>query len=539
MFRTILKLPDGREISSGAGQQYVIRGFKLTERVNDSKELTLGSVCTNVMEAELQSPNGGLELLAGQEITAYRTDEKGSRYLLGQFVLKKPERPSANILRLTAYDRVSLLDQDVSQWLESLNQWPYPLIDFAHMVCNACGLELVNTGIPNGDYPVQAFYSPKITARRLIQWIGEAAGRFCRATPEGKLEFAWYTPSGVTLRADGERFFYQDGLSFADYQVASIQKVQIKQTQDDVGVVWPNETGEKNTYVISGNYLLTADSTDALLPVAQTLYAQLKDLTYTPCKVKIPACMDIHAGHSVIITDRNGKSLETLVMTKTQAGQQDTLECTGSHQRDVTAATNSEKYRGITRQMLEINKDAEGLALTASRIQEELLRNDDAVADALKKIESMQTSVSQVHMTADSIKTSVSDLEEIVSSATEELLYTKEQVAAVSLYSDQLEVRIGKLVNDGTKTVSNTTGTFNEEGLCIDNSDSTTKTQITPDGMKVFQKSYGNNTAEILTATSAGVDATNLHAKTYLSVGGRSRFENYGSNRTGCFWIGE
>ena len=41
MFRTILKLPDGREISSGAGQQYVIRSFKLTERVNDSKELTL------------------------------------------------------------------------------------------------------------------------------------------------------------------------------------------------------------------------------------------------------------------------------------------------------------------------------------------------------------------------------------------------------------------------------------------------------------------------------------------------------------------
>jgi hypothetical protein len=56
--------------------------------------------------------------------------------------------------------------------------------------------------------------------------------------------------------------------------------------------------------------------------------------------------------------------------------------------------------------------------------------------------------------------------------------------------------------------------------------------------MKVYQKSYGS-TVEMLAATSAGVDATNLHAKTYLIVGGRSRFENYGASRTGCFWIGE
>ena len=32
--------------------------------------------------------------------------------------------------------------------------------------------------------------------------------------------------------------------------------------------------------------------------------------------------------------------------------------------------------------------------------------------------------------------------------------------------------------------------------------------------------------------------AVDLHASTYLMVGGRSRFENYGTDRTGCFWIG-
>jgi hypothetical protein len=45
----------------------------------------------------------------------------------------------------------------------------------------------------------------------------------------------------------------------------------------------------------------------------------------------------------------------------------------------------------------------------------------------------------------------------------------------------------------------------------------------------------------MLTANNKGVDAVNLHAKTYLIIGegdGRSRFEDYSINRTGCFWIG-
>lgn len=43
----------------------------------------------------------------------------------------------------------------------------------------------------------------------------------------------------------------------------------------------------------------------------------------------------------------------------------------------------------------------------------------------------------------------------------------------------------------------------------------------------------------MLKASKDGVDAKNLHAKTYLIIGKNSRFEDYnGGTRTGCFWIG-
>ena len=41
----------------------------------------------------------------------------------------------------------------------------------------------------------------------------------------------------------------------------------------------------------------------------------------------------------------------------------------------------------------------------------------------------------------------------------------------------------------------------------------------------------------VLMANDIGVQAYNLHARTYLIIGNHSRMEDYGENRTGCFYI--
>lgn len=150
----------------------------------------------------------------------------------------------------------------------------------------------------------------------------------------------------------------------------------------------------------------------------------------------------------------------------------------------------------------------------------------------------MRESFAQLSVNADGITETVSKTEETINILTGEVESTKQEILEVKKESNQLVVDIQKITNDGVEKVTNTTGTFDESGLTIDNSESPTKTQITPDGMIVKRKAGGTD-EDVLTATSSGVDATNLHAKTYLIVGGRSRFENYSSNRTGCFWIGE
>lgn len=101
--------------------------------------------------------------------------------------------------------------------------------------------------------------------------------------------------------------------------------------------------------------------------------------------------------------------------------------------------------------------------------------------------------------------------------------------------ADNVSILIQKELASGVNSVKTHTGfTFDEEGLTIDKSGSEMSTTITEDGMTV----YRSGTA-MLKANNVGVEATNLHATTYLIIGLNSRFEDYANKtRTGCFWIG-
>lgn len=523
MLKTLLILPDGREISSGTDAEASIVSSVLTQCVNDGQELSLGSACASMLEVSLCTPNGGLSLTAGDELIVYKVDGEGTRYLTGCFTTEKPTRPTANTMTITAYDRITWLDKDLSDWLAGLEGWPYTLLDFAGMVCKACGLTLVNDSLPNGGYLVQAFSARGITGRTLMQWVGEVAGRFCRATPNGGIEFAWYTPAAAVLTPGGERYYFQNGLAYEDYQVAPIEKVQLRLTEDDVGVVWPDETGEKNTYIISGNYLLTATDTASLQPVAQTLYEMLQGVTYTPCKVTLPAGTDIGAGETLQITDRNGKTFTAFVMTRTQRGQAQTLECTGSHRRDSTTVTNNEEYRVRNSRLLELRKQTEGLTVRVLQTETDLQSVTESVADVQMKSDEVSLRVSQ-------LESSTSEALESVNETVQSL--QKEVSAQITAEAVELQIQ-SALENGAAKVVTSTGFTFDDTGMTVEKSGSEMKTQITENGMTVSQ-----NDEEVLTANNVGVNAKNLHATTYLIVGGRSRFENYGDSRTGCFWIG-
>ena len=152
----------------------------------------------------------------------------------------------------------------------------------------------------------------------------------------------------------------------------------------------------------------------------------------------------------------------------------------------------------------------------------------------------LNETVTSLQLGADSISASVKSLEETMTRTTDgltnDISIIQEQVN-LAMTSEDVKIEIQNQLINGTNKVSTTTGyTFDEDGLNISKSDSEMKTQITEDGMKIYK-----NDDIMLTANNQGVDAKNLHATTYLIIGGNSRMEDFienGNKRTAVFWIG-
>lgn len=132
------------------------------------------------------------------------------------------------------------------------------------------------------------------------------------------------------------------------------------------------------------------------------------------------------------------------------------------------------------------------------------------------------------------------DAQEIVAQAKKEISNELENLTSkveLKLDAQAVSIVVEEELSKGVDRVETKTGyKFDSDGLNVSKSGEAISNSLTHEGMYV--KKSGD---DILVADKDGVQATDLHAKTYLIIGegeGRSRFEDYGIDRTGCFWIG-
>ena len=567
MFLHTITLADGAVLDSST-----IRSVTLTEQVSDQDDLCPGAACAACAEIELWAPENGLNVTQGAELTLTRIDtESGAQETVGVFLAEKPVKTSANVVKVTAYDRMTLLDKDLSPWLrEQQGDFPLTLKELVEAVCAQCGVTLADgalDGALNTGYAVQAFYADSLTGRQLIQWAAQAMGRFARMTPAGALEFAWYTgfagytigpgsdavgvPTALGLlgpvlgTVDGlvwtfrqpQNGYFQGGLSYEDYETAPIDKVQIKQSDDDVGVLYPPDETGTNALVIQGNLLLTTASADALRPVAQALYEQLQGVTYTPLEVSLPLTADAPApGQIIAVTDAWGRSLRAYVMQRTVSGQRMTLTCTGNARRDSTAAVNSQTYQNLQGKMLELQLGVDGLKVTASELQGDYAQLQLTVDGLASEVADVQGNVSRLSQTVAGISTEVSNvqgdmtrLEQTVDGL--ELTVVKDGEVRTAFAADSTSVTInsGRITFSGNTLVVNSTN-FK---LSADGTVKATGDFVSTNGTDIARLDSGSLTFTRKIATT-GATATTFRVWSYGgNAGVYGRFQLEGTINNG------
>lgn len=373
MLQPILTLPSGTELKGGSPGS-AVKSLTLHTAVNSGQEFTIGSAFSDYIEAEIWAdPGGSLQITAGDALTYYRQDDAGNRTKVGVFYAEKPTRTKRNSYKVTAYDTMSKLDADFSGWLRANQaQFPKTIWQLVQLACQRAGVTLASSSLPiNGNYSVQAFYADDLTCRQIISWAAEAAGCYAHMNADGKLQFLTYTDkrSTVKLTPDGasnSTAYYADSLSYEDYTVKAIEKVQIRQSDSDVGVIYPDSTTATNTYAVQGNLLLTTGTEANLKSVVQNLYNVLKNVTYTPCKVSVPSSSGLACGQIVHVKDARGREFDTYLMSATISSGKASFESVGSASRESSSAVNSQSYKNLTGKMLEIKTSVDGLEVKAS-----------------------------------------------------------------------------------------------------------------------------------------------------------------------------
>ena len=373
MLQPILTLPSGTELKGGSPGS-AVKSLTLHTAVNAGQEFTIGSAFSDYIEAEIWAdPGGSLQITAGDALTYYRQDDAGNRTKVGVFYAEKPTRTKRNSYKITAYDTMSKLDADFSGWLHANQaQFPKTIWQLVQLACQRAGVTLASSSLPiNGSYSVQAFYADDLTCRQIISWAAEAAGCYAHMNADGKLQFLTYTDKRSTAKitpdgASNSTAYYADSLSYEDYTVKAIEKVQIRQSDSDVGVIYPDSTTATNTYAVQGNLLLTTGTEANLKSVVQNLYNVLKNVTYTPCKVSVPSSSGLACGQIVHVKDARGREFDTYLMSATISSGKASFESVGSASQESSSAVNSQSYKNLTGKMLEIKTSVDGLEVKAS-----------------------------------------------------------------------------------------------------------------------------------------------------------------------------
>ena len=543
MEKTTILLENGLEISSGPEQtDWAVLSMSLTRSVTAEQALSVGGVCAAMAEIQLMVQEH-CPIGQGDHFTLFRGET-----LLGNFTAQKPRYVSAHRVSVTAYDAVAELDRDISGWWESILANSTTLGELAHRVCSTCGVSLAEEAFPNQDLPVKPFHSTELTGRRVMSWIAQAAGRFCTADGYGNIQFGWYSPKTMliapeksslrarleegnlylegltgqwlgqslqldarcqyedktlTLESRDQCHYYQGSLTLSDYQTAHIDNVQIRQTSKDVGTIYP-DVPWGDTYVIEGNPLLTAEDAQELQPVVRQLYELLSDITYTPCKVTVPAESGLEAGDVVTLQTPNGRQYLLYLMESKTTGNRTQLSCYGPPHRDSLYATNGYTLQALSGKILSLQTDVEGLEV----------RHEDTAGN-----------VANLSLT-------LKGLENTVASQSMELGQVRENLTTLTQDSQGLKLQVQTLTEEGVDRVVTSTGySFSEEGLRISRGGLEMENLLDHTGMQVVR-----NGQVILQADNRGVKARDVQVENYLILGSHARLEDYGDG-TACFYI--
>ena len=295
--------------------------MELTESVCDKDELTFGACSA----AQLSFTVSGGFSLQGKwlnvDIGLKSEDAFASPYRLGRYKVNsdKPtaDRTSRNVI---AYDALyDILQADVADWYNTIlpeSDSRVYLKDFRDSFFNHFGIEQEDITLVNDDMWVEkTVKAGELSGAAVINCICEINGCMGHIDRAGKFEYIYLEP--ISAPDDISKSLYTSA-AYEDYIVQPIDKLQIRQEEDDIGVIVGDGS---NSYIIEDNFLVYGKSSAELTYIANNIFTKIKGLAYRPFTVECIGNPCIPVGAPVRVTSTYA-TIDSYVFTRTLKGVQ-------------------------------------------------------------------------------------------------------------------------------------------------------------------------------------------------------------------------
>lgn len=408
--------------------------FELTESLCSESELTFGACEAGMIKFTVSNvflPMKGKWLTAKMTLDGH----EDKPFQIGRYKVYSDTPTADRTCRdVVAYDALyDILSSDVADWYNKIlpqKDSKVTLKQFRDSFFNHFGVEQEEVSLVNDEMIIEKTVEVKasssgssdtaetntigeaISGKEVLSCILEINGCMGNIGRVGKFRYVYLTQEMQGLYPANDLYPADDlyprnpkstsisksqyiSAQYEDYIVRTIDKLQIREKENDIGVI-VGDGG--NTYVIEGNFLVYGKGTKELNEIGGKTLSKIKGIIYRPFSADCKGNPCFEVGDAVRLTTKY-ELIETYILKRTLKGIQalrDDLEADGEEYR-------TSKVNGIQRSILQLK----GKSNTLERSIEE---TKSTIVDVEKGLQS------QITQTATEIRSEVKNTTDGLSS---------------------------------------------------------------------------------------------------------------------------
>lgn len=385
--------------------------FTLTETLNDGSELKFGSCLPNQISFTAHDVPAGI---IGKKLRPVETLEgnEDDPFTYGEYKIYS-DTPTADRTKrqIVAYDAMyDILNADVKAWYDGLS-FPLTLKAFRDSFFAHFGIVQADTSLVNDSMTVNKTLTTSssddsavtaeasVSGKTIIEAICEINGAFGNINRDGKFDYV-ILPDIISAVYPAEDLYPRNDLFPADsntesmsghyitfdyenFKCKTITQLEIRADDNTAGAIVGNPG---NTYVISGNFLVSDKTGAELEQIANNVLPIMAQATYTPiksCTTVGNPCLELG---DPIRFNTSREIVETYLLQRTLTGVQskrDSIVAQGTKKHAVKANSTREMLEIVQRRTSKLERNADHLLSQYEDLEKQTNTKFEQTADAI------------------------------------------------------------------------------------------------------------------------------------------------------------